>query len=238
MRPRHTLAIVVTLILLPSPLLRAQSVDPSGHWEGAIQAPDMLVNVEIDLAKDGKEQLTGTFTQPDDRVKGFPLSSVTVEGRSVRFVLRAGSGGGTFTGTLSADGKTMDGDFVTNEGGFTLPFTLNRTGEARIAAAPKSAPIGKEIEGVWTGALDLGAREMRVVVTMANQPDGTATGTIVSPDESGVAMPIAMTQEGTSLTIEVASVGGSFVGTLNAAGTEIAGTWKQGPSSLPLTLRR
>ena len=36
--------------------------------------------------------------------------------------------------------------------------------------------------------------------------------------------------------VDVASVGGSFVGVLSGAGTELAGTWTQGPSSLPLTL--
>jgi hypothetical protein len=79
---------------------------------------------------------------------------------------------------------------------------------------------------------------MRIVVTMANQADGTSTGTIVSPDGSGVEIPIAMTEKGESLRIDVVSVGASFVGTLSSAGTEIAGTWTQGPSSLPLTLRR
>jgi hypothetical protein len=47
-----------------------------------------------------------------------------------------------------------------------------------------------------------------------------------------------MMQKAASVTIDVASVGASFVGVLNAAGTELAGTWTQGPLSLPLTLRR
>jgi hypothetical protein len=37
---------------------------------------------------------------------------------------------------------------------------------------------------------------------------------------------------------DVASVGASYVGVLNAAGTELAGTWTQGPAVLPLTFRR
>ena len=79
---------------------------------------------------------------------------------------------------------------------------------------------------------------MRLVLKMANQPDGTATGTIVSLDGSGVEIPIAMTQKASSLTVDVASVGATFAGVLNTAGTELAGTWTQGPSAFALTLKR
>jgi hypothetical protein len=238
MRSLHRLLVIVALLLLPRPALLAQpGVDPSGHWEGAIQAPDMTVDIEIDLAKDGKGVLAGTFSQPGQAIKGLPLSTLVIEGRTIRFELRPGEGGGSFKGVLSDDGS-MSGDFVMNQGGYSLPFMLKRTGDARIAPVPKGAPIAKALEGVWKGTLDLGARQMRIVVTMANQADGTSTGTIVSPDGSGVEIPIAMTEKSSSLTIDVVSVGASFVGTLNTAGTAIAGTWTQGASSLPLTLRR
>src|SRR4029450_11061317 len=123
------------------------------------------------------------------------------------------------------------------QGGYSIPFTLTRTGDAKFAPVPRSAAIAKELEGTWNGALDLGERQMRRVVKMANRPDGTAVGTIVSVDGSGVEIPIAMTQKASSLTIDVAAGGASYVGVLNAAGTELTGTWTQGPSSLPLTLR-
>ncbi len=137
---------------------------------------------------------------------------------------------------LSADGKSMSGEVVATQG--SAPFSLTRTGDARIAPAPKSPPIGKELEGTWNGTLDLGERQMRLVVRMANQPDGTATGTIVSPDGSGVDIPIAITQTASKVTIDVPSVGASYVGVLNAAGTELAGTWTQLSAALPLTFRR
>ena len=56
MRPFTHLLTLATLLLLPAPSLLAQpAVDPSGHWEGTIQAqPNMAVKVEIDLAKNGK----------------------------------------------------------------------------------------------------------------------------------------------------------------------------------------
>ena len=102
---------------------------------------------------------------------------------------------------------------------------------------PKSAAIGTELEGSWNGTLEADGGQMRLIVKMANQPDGTAAGTVVSPDGSGIEIPIAMTQKGSNVTIEVTSVGASFAGVLNDTRTEITGTWTQGPNTLPLTLR-
>ncbi len=103
--------LLVATLLVPSSSLRAQvAVDPSGHWEGTIQAPNMEAKVEIDLAKNGKGDLAGTFGQPAQGVKGLPLSTVAVEGGLVRFVVKGGPDPATFQGQLSADGASMSGD--------------------------------------------------------------------------------------------------------------------------------
>jgi hypothetical protein len=236
MRTPIRLLIAGALLLVPASSLRAQTaVDPSGHWEGTIQAPNMPVKVDIDLAKNSKGELAGTFGQPAQGVKGLPLSTVAVEGGVVRFVVKGGPDPATFQGKLSADGASMSGDVA--QAGYSIPFTLTRNGDARIAPVPKNPPIGKELEGTWNGALDLGEKPMRLVLKMSNHPNGTASGTIVSPDGSGVEVPIAIMQKVSSLTIDVVSVGASFVGVLNTAGTELVGTWTQGTSSLPLTFR-
>jgi len=238
MRTFTRLLVLATPLLVPAAFLLAQTaVDPSGHWEGTIQAqPDMAVKVEIDLTRNTKGELAGTFGQPAQGVKGLPLSTVAVENGAVRFVVKGGPDAATFGGTLSADGKSLSGNV--SQAGYSIPFTLTRTGDARIAAVPKSAAIGKELEGTWNGTLDVNGAQMRLIVKMANQPDGTASGTIVSPDGSGVEIPIAMTQKGSDLTIDVTSISASYVGVLNAAGTELSGTWTQQSSTLPLTLRK
>jgi hypothetical protein len=228
---------ILALLAAPAPALLAQTaVDPAGHWEGTIQAPNMGIDVAIDLAKNSKGEMAGTFSQPGQGVKGLPLSTVAVEGRSVRLVVKGGEAPATFAATLSADGKSLAGEVA--QGGYHMPFTLARTGDAQIAAAPKNAAIGKELEGSWDGTIDAAGRQMRVVVTMKNQSDGTAAGTVVSPDGSGVEIPIGITQNATAVTIEVASVGASFAGVLNADRTELTGTWTQAGGSVPLTLHR
>jgi hypothetical protein len=236
MRSHRRTLLLAGLLLTPGSLSHAQgAADPSGHWEGTLKVPQMELKVEIDLARDSRGVVAGTFSQPAQGVKGLPLSSVTVEASAVRFVVKGGPEPATFDGALSADGTSISG--TVTQSGFTIPMNLSRTGDARIVPAPRSAPIAKELEGTWNGTLDVNGVPMRLVVRMTNQPDGTAAGTVVSPDGSGVEIPIGMTQKGSSLTIEVPSVGASFVGLLNAAGMELAGTWTQQGGSLPLTLK-
>jgi hypothetical protein len=241
MRTVCRLFLAASLLLVPPASLLAQTtVDPSGHWTGAIHVPPFNgassreIGIDIDLVKNPDGALAGTFGQPAENVKGVPLGKITVEGASVSFELRASAGGGAFRGTVA--GASMSGEFVTAEGGYTIPFSLVRTGDAKIEPTPKSAPIGRELEGTWTGALEFDGKRERLVLKMANQPDGTAAGTILDLDGSNVEIPVAMTQKGSNVTIEIATVGGAFAAVLN--GNELAGTWTQGAFSLPLTMKR
>lgn len=224
------------LLVTAASIADAQSaVDPSGHWEGTVKVPQKELKVEIDLARNSQGGFAGTFGQPAEGVKGLPLSSVTLDASAIQFVLKGGPEPSTFAGTLSTDGTAITG--TVTQSGFTMPMNLSRTGDARIAPPPRSAPIAKELEGTWNGTLEVDGTTMRLVVKMANQPDGTASGTVVSPDGSGVEIPIGMTQKGSSVTIEVPSISASYAGVLNAAGTELAGTWTQRSTAFPLTLK-
>ncbi len=238
MRAFTQMLLIAALLLVPAPSLRAQTaVDPSGHWEGAVQAPEMEVKIEIDLAKNSKGDLAGTFSNPAQNLKGLLLANFAVDGRSVSFQIKGSAPADrTFKGALSADGTSMSGEYT--QGGYTIPFSMTRTGDPRIEPPAKSAPIGKELEGTWNSTLEVKGIQRRLVLTMSNQPDGTATGTFVNVDE-GLEIPIAtITQNASSVTLDVKAVGGSYSGALNPEGTELVGTWTQGPAALPLTSPR
>jgi hypothetical protein len=228
-------AVLAALLVVLVPSLRAQTAaDPSGHWEGAIQAPDVEVRIEVDLTRNGNGELAGTISIPANTLKGLPLSSVTVENGAVTFDVRL-AGGGRFQGEILADGKSLSGVFAGQAG--TAPFSLTRTSDARIEAPPKSAPIGEEVQGMWNGTLEVdGGR--RLLLKMSNLPDGTSTGSVVSIDEGGLEIPVAIIQEGARLTLDMRMVGGSYTGALNGAGTELVGTYTTPRSTLPLTFRR
>ena len=76
---------------------------------------------------------------------------------------------------------------------------------------------------------------MRVRVSLANQADGTSSGTLVSVDENNLTVPVAIAQDGTKLTLTLPMIGSSYAGTVNAAGTEVSGTYTT-PRGLPLPL--
>jgi hypothetical protein len=227
-------SIVVTALLVSAPPARAQALaDPSGHWEGSIRIPGRELTFEVDLVRNGKGELSGTTNNPAEHIKGLPLRSVVVEGRSVSFNARRDQ---PLTGTLSADGQSMFGDATVS--GYVLPFSLRRTGDAVIAVPARSAPIGKALEGTWNAAIDENGVTTRFVLTMTNDADGTATGRLVSLDEGELEIPLAITQQASSVTLVATVLVGSFSGALNSEGTELAGTWNEGPVVVPVTFRR
>src|SRR6266850_1246807 len=234
--PRRTLLLAALFLLPAAPLAAQSAADPSGHWEGAIQAPNMEVRFEIDLAKNSKGELAGSFGQPAENLRGLPLANFAMDGRSIDFQIKGSAAGQrTFKGALSADGASMSGDF--SQAGFTVRFSLTRTGDARVDTPARNASIGKELEGTWNGTVDVNGLQRRLVLTLANQPDGAATGNVLNVDE-GLAIPIsAITQKGSSVTLDVKAVGGSFSGALNAEGTELVGTLTQGSAVEPVTFR-
>jgi hypothetical protein len=151
--PRQTSLLTGLFLWSVSSLLAQTTPNPSGHWEGAIQAPKGEVRIEVDVAQDSTGALTGTFS---------------------------------------------------------VPFSLTRTGDARIDAPPKSAPIGKELEGNWNGTLDVKEKQLRIVLTMSNHAAGTSTGSLVNLDEGALEIPVGLVQKAASLTVDVKANGGSF----------------------------
>ena len=119
-----------------------------------------------------------------------------------------------------------------------MPFSLTRTGDAKIAASAGGPRLGRELVGSWDGTLDVRGTVIRLTLTMANRPDGTSVATILNIDQ-GLEIPVsAIAQAGPSVTLEVKSINGSYTGAVNGAGTELSGTFSQGAGSVPLIFKR
>jgi hypothetical protein len=229
---RHTTTIAV-LLLTSMSTIHAQSTDAAGHYEGAISSPAGHLPLQIDLTKTAQGEMVGTLTIPVQKLKGFPLANVMVKGKDVSFEI-ATSGGGYFRGELEGNG--ISGDFSTPMGPF--PLLLERAGEARTYPPPQNAPIGKELEGAWNGTLEVDGG-MRVTVHLANHPDGTSSGNLVSVDENDLTVPVVILQEGTKLTLTCPMIGSSYEGVVNASGTRLSGTYTTSRGlALPLSLTR
>jgi hypothetical protein len=228
-------SLAVFVALAPPKHARAAALDPSGHWEGAIHAPSQDVTVSVDLALGRDGQLVGTVSNPSEQITGYPLAAATVNGTDVRLELKTGgSGAQTFAGRLGADGKQLSGDFLV--GVYSVPFELERTGEARFRAEPKNPKVDAAFVGEWTATLDLGGNSLPVFLELANRTDGTAAGSWSAGDGSATAVVIAQHDRSVMLTSNVTSA--AYAGTLSADSSEIAGTFSEGALKQPLTFRR
>jgi hypothetical protein len=232
MTQRRSFLLILSILLVPAGSARAQgSPDLPGHWEGAVQTPNMDINIAVDIARNSKGELIGTLNGPN--LKGLPLRVVTLDGKSVTFDVRRDQ---PFTGTLSADGASLTGDFTIS--GQTLPFGLTRKGDAVIEPPATSPRIGKELEGTWNAAIEVEGKALRLVLTMMNNADGTASGAIVNLDQGELRAPLTITQTDVNVTLALKAIGGSFAGVVNADGSELSGTYTQGPLNAPVTFRR
>jgi hypothetical protein len=225
--------ILAAASLLATSLQAQSDTDATGHWEGTVQAPGTTITFAIDLARDDMGKLAGTISIPEQNVKGLPLAKVTVSGTAVNLSVRADQG---FSGVLSSDGQSVSGSF--SAAGGSAPFTMKRTGDARIEARATSRAISKRLEGTWNGALQGRDKELRLVITLTNHADGTATGSIVNVDEGALEIPVVIAEECPNVTIKATAVEASFAGVLNAEGTELAGTLRTDKRETPVTFRR
>jgi hypothetical protein len=202
-----------------------------GHWEGTVQLPDDPLEFSVDFTRGKSGEVVGTIDIPRERIEGLPLSTLSVDGTSIKFAARADQ---PLTGVLASDGRSMSGKYEIL--GFDVPFKMTRTGDARVTGPLTSPPIGKALEGTWNGVLSAGGGALRVALTLLNQPDGTATGTMAVIDQAGLRVPVSIRQDGTGVALDLKAVGATFSGTLT--GSELTGTYQQGPTTVPLTFRR
>lgn len=228
--------LVVSLAVLAASPVTAQSpADPTGHWEGTVTAPMGQIDFEIDVVRDGSGTLVATYAQKATGVRGLPLTQVTLEGRSLTFVLFAGGqGGGSFKGDLLPDGKTISGDVRATMG--SAPFMLYRTGTATMLPKVTNTAVSKSLEGRWTGTIDAAGTQIGLILTVTNRPDGTASVLLAQEIRPGVQVDAALKENGAAISFEVPATSATWTGTLD--GDSLKGTWSQPGGSLPLTFTK
>jgi uncharacterized protein len=98
--------------------------------------------------------------------------------------------------------------------------------------------FAQDITGDWNGTLNTGMGELRLVLHVAKNSDGTLQSTLDSVDQGANGIPVASTTlKNSTLSLKVDAVNGTYEGKVDADAGEIAGTWTQG-AALPLTFHR
>jgi hypothetical protein len=205
---------------------------PRGHWTGSVEVPNMTLAMEVDLDKVPNGWI-GSISIPAQNASGIPLDAITFTNGKCTFLIKGVPGDPTFTGTLSADGKTMTGDLTQGPG--TFPFKFSRTGDPKVEQAKASPAVAKDFLGTWEGTLE--GPGLRLVLKMSN--DGGGAKAVLTSVDQGTEIPVsAIDQKDSKLTLLVKMVGAQYEAEINKEGSELNGTWTQGGNSFPLKLKK
>lgn len=207
---------------------------PAGHWETDLagDGPQRTRMMTLDLAKNAKSEWIASMGLPSENKTGLVVKDLVVNGKSVKFVaLELMSA--PFELTLGPDGS-MKG---TISGPGSQPVEFKRTGEAKVELIPASPAVSKELEGDWEGSLPSPNGAFRMVFHFKNQPDKTVMTTFDTPTATDLPLN-DLKQTGQKVEFGMRIAHGSFQGTLNKEGTELAGQFTHEADSTPLTLRK
>jgi hypothetical protein len=126
----------------------------------------------------------------------------------------------------------------------TFPLSLKRTAEAdqvegTLAENEYAPKADSDLQGFWSGALDVGAAQLHLNLRIAEPTPGTFHAQVDSVDQGAQNLPIpTMTYSKPAVRFEMPGINGSFEGTVNGRDDEIAGTWTQMGKKFPLTFAR
>lgn len=234
MKRLHTTLSAIAVALVLSGAAHAQAVQGlDGRWEGPVGLPTGATVTGVFRVETKNGVTTAVMDAPEQGVRDFP-ATVTRDGAKV--VFEVSTIGLNYTGTLSADGKTMTGEL--GQGGGAVPVTLKHTSDsAAHVSTAKAGPLIQGLDGAWQGAVSTPVGDITVVFRLASSAGGTTT-LMDSPDQNIKDIPATTKREGANVTIEVPGVSGSFAGQLGADGRSIAGLWDQLGQSFPLTVQK
>jgi uncharacterized protein len=122
---------------------------------------------------------------------------------------------------------------------FQRMFTLVAAALLLTAAFALDAAESMPLLGDWEGAIETPAGDMPVYLHVTRSKEGNVGGSIDSPDQGAMGLPIS----GVSLTesvvrFEVKSVNGKYEGKANGDWTAINGTWNGVMGAMPLKFHR
>jgi pimeloyl-ACP methyl ester carboxylesterase len=121
--------------------------------------------------------------------------------------------------------------------GITAWFATILLGLSRALSAPIA--LAEDPVGVWVGDLKIPGADLHVAVHLRRDGTGALTGSFDSLDQGARGLPLGeVTASVDGLTFTVPSIRGTFTGTWQTETKHWSGTWRQGPTNLPLELAR
>jgi pimeloyl-ACP methyl ester carboxylesterase len=212
------------------PTAKATDKEKEKVWEGTLNAGGIELKLVLHVTGDAGS-FKATMDSPDQAAFGLKVDTVSIDKSALKFTSKNLQA--EFEGKLNDEGTEAVGTW--KQGGGSLPLTLKLQTEAQVAA---SKLVGKE--DVWEGKLALpGGLSLRMVFHVGKTAGGSLRATFDSPDQGAKGLKVdSVTSDKSTLKFEMKQLAGTYVGTLNADGTEAVGDWTQGGNKMPLTLKK
>lgn len=238
MKLKQLCSYVATLLLLCAVGCKP-SMGLPGAWSGTLDTGHLKLRLvfHFKYAGDGYK---GTFDLIDQGRKNIRITSLRVKGKNIHMTLNALNA--VYDGTINTNIMEMRGTF--KEAGASMPLILKRTPNPPVVAEPLTPASytprdDSDLQGYWSGTLTNVDVPTRVAFKISEPSTGKFLGELDNVDQGVNRVPVTtISYQLRTVHIEIAGVGAKFDGTFNSASGEITGTWKQGPNTTPLILKR
>jgi len=214
------------LALLPGvAAIAAHAQSIAGDWQGTLKAgpAELRLVVHIESKEGG---LTATLDSPDQGAFAIPISSISLLDSRLNWAVN--SLGAAYEGSLNARGDLIHGTFTQGQ-----PFPLDLK---RMPPAPPVKP--SDIDGVWTGSLDVGVVKLRLAFHFTNTAGGLRAS-LDSLDQNANGLPVtSVARKGNSLKLAMDSIVATYDARIQPDHNTISGTFTQNGQPLPLTIKR
>lgn len=95
----------------------------AGEWVGSLHEPELTLRLRVTITNSPSGAATGTLDSLEQSVRGVPLSAISFTNNNAHFEARGLAG--KFEGTLSADQKSLKGQW--RQAGHSAPLELKKT---------------------------------------------------------------------------------------------------------------
>jgi hypothetical protein len=213
----------------------------SGSWHGPLKVPTGAFTFVVRFKPGDKGELEGSLAVPEQGGVQIALSDIDFANGSLSF--KAPLVRGEYTGTY-ANG-TFAGAWKQPAGsaGQGLPLALQK-GEiaAPVYALKLTGPAFTALSGNWVGTLQITPPQgqqisLPLVLHIQTNANADIVGSIDSPSQhvSGIAVTEATFSAG-KVVLKAGALNAEYHADLS--GDTLVGQWTQGPSTVPLTLKR
>ncbi len=219
-----------------------ETKSPVGDWSGTLQVGQIKLRLLFKIRKTPEGALTGTLDSLDQGAKDILIDDVSLKENKLRLEVKLIQG--VFEGALDESGNKVSGSWKQTEQ--PLPLTLVRGAALQPATEPLSAAdvaaskhAAEKLAGAWNATLKTGADQYQLALNIKTNRDGTAAGTLDSPDFGLRDAPLSrITYKDGKVHFEALGLGASYDGVSFNNTTSVTGQWHQAGQTLPLSFTK